>query len=161
MVDVIVVGARCAGAATAMLLARAGHRVLMLDKDPAGTEMKHSTHFVQPIAVAQLRKWGLLPALELACPSFNTYRFDYEFLQITGSPPAVDGEDRAFCPRRPVIDGILLEGALSAGVEYRPQTKVTGVMTSDHGVCGVFQRWKTDDARAANRAREGARKDRL
>ena len=137
MVDVIVVGARCAGAATAMLLARAGHRVLMLDKDPARTEMKHSTHFVQPIAVAQLRKWGLLPALEMACPSFNTYRFDYGFLQITGSPPAVDGEHRAFCPRRPIIDGILLDGALSAGVEYRPQTKVTGVMTSDHGVCGV------------------------
>lgn len=137
MFDVIVVGARCAGAATAMLLARAGHRVLMLDKDPAGTEMKHSTHFVQPIAVAQLLKWGLLPALEAACPSFSTYRFDYEFLEIAGSPPAVDGEERAFCPRRPVIDGILLEGALSAGVEYRPHTKVTGVMTSEYGVCGV------------------------
>lgn len=58
MYDVVVVGARCAGASIAMLLARQGHRILMIDKDSRGTDMAHSTHFVQPIAVSKLRKWG-------------------------------------------------------------------------------------------------------
>ena len=60
MYDAVVVGARCAGASIAMLLARQGHRILMIDKDSRGTDMAHSTHFVQPIAVSKLRKWGVI-----------------------------------------------------------------------------------------------------
>ena len=107
MYDVIVVGARCAGAATAMLLARRGQQVLMLDKDPPGSDMAHSTHFVQPIAVSKLRKWGLLPALEAVCPGFETYGFDFGSAVVRGRPPVVDGEARGFCPRRQVLDSIL------------------------------------------------------
>ena len=106
MYDVIVVGARCAGAATAMLLARCGHRVLMLDKDARDVEMKHSTHYVQAPGVAKLRKWGLLPALEAACPDFNIYDLDLGPVRITGTPPTVDGDSRAFCPRRLLLDPI-------------------------------------------------------
>lgn len=137
MYDVIVVGARCAGAATAMLLARDGHRVLMLDKDARDVEMKHSTHYVQAPGVAKLRKWGLLPALEAACPDFNIYDFDLGTVRITGTPPTVDGDSRAFCPRRLVLDPILVAAAEHAGVEYRPSTPVVDLVWRDERVAGV------------------------
>lgn len=137
MYDVIVVGARCAGAATAMLLARRGQQVLMLDKDPPGSDMAHSTHFVQPIAVSKLRKWGLLPALEAVCPGFETYGVDFGSAVVRGRPPAVDGDARAFCPRRQVLDSILVAAAEVAGVEYRPNTKLVELIRTDNAVSGV------------------------
>ena len=63
--DAVVVGARCAGAATAMLLARAGARVLMLDKGAYGTDIL-STHALMRGAVLQLHRWGVLPAIAAA-----------------------------------------------------------------------------------------------
>ena len=66
--DAIVIGARCAGAPTAMLLARRGYRVLLLDRDrfPSDTI---STHMIHPPGVAQLRAWGLLDRLTATgCP---------------------------------------------------------------------------------------------
>ena len=137
MFDIIVVGARCSGAPAAMLLARKGYRVVMVDKDPPGSDMLHSTHFVQPIAVSKLRKWGLLPNLEAECPSFESYSFDLGVAKIEGHPPAVDGDRRAFCPRRNVLDPILVSGALTAGVSYMPNTKVIDVTRSGDRVNGV------------------------
>src|SRR5687768_15679067 len=60
--DVVLVGARCAGAATAMLLARAGHRVLMVDRGRYGTDTL-STHALTRGAVVQLHRWNILPAV--------------------------------------------------------------------------------------------------
>ena len=137
MHDVIVVGARCTGATAAMLLAQRGHTVLMLDKDPAGSDMEHSTHFVQPVAVSKLRKWGLLPALEAVCPAFEIYSLDFGFARVQGTPPAIDGDARAFCPRRNVLDPILVAAAVSAGAEYRPSTKVLEVVMNEGVACGV------------------------
>jgi 2-polyprenyl-6-methoxyphenol hydroxylase-like FAD-dependent oxidoreductase len=57
--DVVVIGARVAGAATAMLLARRGHKVLMVDRAPAGADTT-STHAVLRSGVLQLKRWGLL-----------------------------------------------------------------------------------------------------
>jgi len=133
MHDVIVVGARCTGAPAAMLLAQRGHRVLLVDKDPPGSDMTHSTHFVQPVAVSKLRKWGLLPALEAVCSAFETYSLDFGVAKVLGTPPAIDGDARAFCPRRTVLDPILVAAAVAAGVEYRPDTKVLDVVI-DNGV---------------------------
>lgn len=137
MYDVVVVGARCAGAATAMLLARYGHRVLMIDKASRDEEMKHSTHFVQALAVAKLRQWGLLPRLEAACPGFDHYDFDFGFARIQGTPPAVDGDPRAFGPRRFVLDPILVEAAEAAGVSYQPQTMLVDLLRDGERVCGA------------------------
>lgn len=148
MYDVIVVGARCAGASTAMLLARRGHRVLMLDKDPPGEDMTHSTHFVQPIAVSKLRTWGLLPALEAICPSFDTYSLDFGTAVIKGKPPQVGGDARAFCPRRNVLDPILVAAAEAAGVEYRPHSKVVDVIRQDDAVAGLQVVTPDGDTRA-------------
>lgn len=137
MYDVVVVGARCAGASIAMLLARQGHRILMIDKESRGTDMAHSTHFVQPIAVSKLRKWGLLPALEAVCPAIDSYSVDFGVAHVIGMPPAADGYSRTFCPRRDVLDPILVEGAESAGVEYQPDIKVVSLLRDSESVTGV------------------------
>jgi 2-polyprenyl-6-methoxyphenol hydroxylase-like FAD-dependent oxidoreductase len=135
--DVIVIGARCAGATTAMLLARRGHRVLMVDKDPRGSGMAHSTHFVQPIAVSKLKKWGLLPALEAVCPGIETYGLDFGSVVVRGTLPAVDGNARTFCPRREILDSILVSAAEAAGVDYFPNTKLVDLIRTDNAVSGV------------------------
>ncbi len=75
--DAIVVGARPAGAATAMLLARAGLRVLAVDRDREGTDAL-STHALMRGAVLQLRRWGLMGAIEAAgTPPIRTVTFHY------------------------------------------------------------------------------------
>ena len=137
MFDIIVVGARCSGASAAMLLARKGYRVAMIDKDPPGSDMLHSTHIVQPIAVSKLKKWELLANLEAECPSFESYSFDFGVALIDGKPPAVDGDARAFCPRRKVLDPILVSAAVSEGVTYMPSTKVIDVTRTGERVDGV------------------------
>jgi 2-polyprenyl-6-methoxyphenol hydroxylase-like FAD-dependent oxidoreductase len=94
--DAIVVGARCAGSPTAMLLARLGHRVLLLDKATFPSDTM-STHMVHPPGVAALERWGLLERLEdTGCPPVETYSFDFGPLTIAGSPQPVDGIARGY-----------------------------------------------------------------
>ena len=71
--DVIVVGARCGGSPTAMLLARNGYRVLLVDKATFPSDTM-STHLVHPPGVAALARWGILDQLEAttARPSRGT-----------------------------------------------------------------------------------------
>ena len=57
--DVIVVGARCAGAATAMLLAERGHDVLVVDRAVLPSDTV-STHSIARGGIVQLQRWGLL-----------------------------------------------------------------------------------------------------
>lgn len=137
MYDIAIVGARCTGAAAAMLLARKGYRVVMIDRDPPGSDMAHSTHFVQPVAVSKLRKWGLLAGLEAACPAFDSYSADFGVVAFNGKPPAVDGDARGFCPRRQLLDGLLVTGALAAGAGYLPNTRVVDVTRLGERVNGV------------------------
>ena len=59
--DVVVVGARCAGAATAMLLASAGHDVLLVDRSTFPSDTL-STHAIARGGIVQLQRWGLLQA---------------------------------------------------------------------------------------------------
>src|SRR6185369_15350824 len=84
--DVIVVGARCAGSPTAMLLARKGYRVLLADRATFPSDTL-STHVVQPLGVAALKRWGLLDRLAATgCPPIHTYAFDFGPVTIAGSP---------------------------------------------------------------------------
>ena len=76
--DVVVVGARVAGAATAMLFARAGMRVLAVDRQGYGSDTL-STHALMRPAVMQLARWGLLDRLiESGTPVITTTTFHYE-----------------------------------------------------------------------------------
>jgi flavin-dependent dehydrogenase len=128
--DVIVVGARCAGSPTAMHLARAGHRVLVVDRASFPSDTL-STHLVHAPGVAALRRWGLLDRAVDGCPPIDTYAFDFGPFTITGRPGT------AYAPRRTVLDTVLVEAAAAAGAEVRERFTVSEVLVEDGRVVGV------------------------
>jgi flavin-dependent dehydrogenase len=135
--DAIVVGARCAGSPTAMLLARMGYRVLLLDKASFPSDTM-STHVVHPPGVAALRRWGLLDRLEATgCPPVRTYSFDFGPLTISGSPRPIDGIAHGYCPRRTVLDQLLVDAAVEAGAELRERFSVDEILAADGVVTGI------------------------
>ena len=135
--DAIVIGARCAGSPTAMLLARKNYRVLLLDKATFPSDTM-STHLVHPPGVAALKRWGLLERLEATgCPPVETYSFDFGPLTISGSPQPIDGVARAYCPRRTVLDQLLVDGAVEAGAELREGFTVDEILAREGTVTGI------------------------
>ena len=115
--DAIVVGARCAGSPTAMLLARKGYRVLVVDRATFPSDTV-STHVVHPLGVAALARWGLLDRLAATgCPPIHTYSFDFGPFTLSGAPGT--GGTVAYCPRRTVLDKLLVDAAVEAGAEVR------------------------------------------
>jgi flavin-dependent dehydrogenase len=136
MYDVIVVGARCAGAATATLLAGAGHRVLMVDKAAFPSDTL-STHFIHQPGVASLARWGLLDRVAAGAPPIDRYAFDVGPFALRGAPPPADGHRTAFAPRRFFLDQILVDAAVAAGVEFRDRFAVKEVVTDEGRVVGV------------------------
>jgi 2-polyprenyl-6-methoxyphenol hydroxylase-like FAD-dependent oxidoreductase len=134
--DAIVVGARCAGSPTAMLLARKGYDVLLVDRATFPSDTI-STHIVHPPGIASLRRWGLLERLlATGCPPIATYAFDLGPFTLAGSPGAVD-EPLAYCPRRTVLDKLLVEAAAAAGAEVREGANVEELILSAGCVAGV------------------------
>jgi 2-polyprenyl-6-methoxyphenol hydroxylase-like FAD-dependent oxidoreductase len=135
--DAIMVGARCAGSPTAMLLARKGYRVLLLDKATFPSDTM-STHHIHPPGLAALERWGLLERLEATgCPPVETYSFDFGPLTISGSPQPIDGIAHGYCPRRTVLDRLLVEAAVEAGAELREGFSVDEILASDGTVTGI------------------------
>jgi 2-polyprenyl-6-methoxyphenol hydroxylase-like FAD-dependent oxidoreductase len=135
--DAIVVGARCAGAATAMLLAGQGYDVLLVDRArfPSDTV---SSHIIHPPGLTALRRWGLLDDLvATGCPSLPTYTFDFGPLVITGTPSTPDGTAGGYAPRRIVLDELLVRAAQKAGAELREGFSVTELITDGNRVTGV------------------------
>jgi 2-polyprenyl-6-methoxyphenol hydroxylase-like FAD-dependent oxidoreductase len=129
--DVIVVGARCAGSPTAMLLAREGHRVLLVDRATFPSDTI-STHQVHPPGVAALERWGLLDRLiATGCPPIDTYAFDFGPFTISGSPGT------AYAPRRTVLDKLLVDAASEAGAEVREGFTVETLVVEDGRVVGI------------------------
>ncbi|MEO5841762.1 MAG: NAD(P)/FAD-dependent oxidoreductase [Acidimicrobiales bacterium] len=134
--DAIVVGARCAGSPTAMLLARKGYKVLLVDRTTFPSDTV-STHIVHPQGVAALSRWGLLDRLTVTgCPPIHTYSFDFGPFTIEGSPGTAESPV-AYCPRRTVLDPILVQGAAEAGAEVREGFGVDEVVVEDGCVTGV------------------------
>ena len=134
--DAIVVGARCAGSPTAMLLARKGYEVLVLDRArfPSDTV---STHLLHPPGVAALRRWGLLERLTATgCPPIHTYAFDFGPFTIAGAPGTPDAPV-AYGPRRTVLDKLLVDAAAEAGAEVREGFTVTDILVEDGRVTGI------------------------
>jgi 2-polyprenyl-6-methoxyphenol hydroxylase-like FAD-dependent oxidoreductase len=134
--DVIVVGARCAGSPTAMLLARTGHKVLLVDRATFPSDTV-STHLLHPPGVASMRRWGLLDRLvATGCPPIDTYRFDFGPFTLSGAP-GTDDTPVAYGPRRTVLDKLLVDAAAEAGAEVREGFTVTDVIIDDGRVTGV------------------------
>ncbi|MEQ4207012.1 NAD(P)/FAD-dependent oxidoreductase [Actinopolymorpha sp. B9G3] len=134
--DAIVVGARCAGSPTAMLLAREGYRVLVVDRATFPSDTI-STHLVHPPGVAALRRWGLLEQVKgTGCPPIHTYAFDLGPFTIAGSP-GTDAEPVSYCPRRTVLDKLLVDAAAAAGAEIREGFTVSDVVVENGRVTGI------------------------
>lgn len=137
MFDAIVVGARCGGSPVAMLLARRGYRVLLVDraKFPSDTI---STHWIWPPGIACLKRWGLLEhVLATNCPPFSTIGIDVGEFQLVGDLPPIDGVDVVCGPRRTVLDKLLVDAAAEAGVEVRENFVVTALTSSNGRVTGI------------------------
>ena len=135
--DAIVVGARCAGAPTAMLLARKGYRVLVVDRASFPSDTL-STHLIHAPGVAALRRWGLLDTVAATgCPPIDTYAFDFGPITISGTPRPSDGISTAYAPRRTVLDKILVDAADNAGAEVREGFAVEEVVVEDGAVVGI------------------------
>lgn len=135
--DAIVVGARCAGSPTAMLLARAGARVLLVDQASFPSDTL-STHVIHPPGVAALRRWGLAERVEATgCPRLPWYSFDFGPVTIAGHPRPFDGIGYAVCPRRTVLDEILVRAAADAGAEVRERFRVDEVLIEDGVARGI------------------------
>ena len=144
--DVIVVGARCAGSPTAMLLARAGHRVLVVDRSTFPSDTV-STHFIHAPGVDALRRWGILDRVTATgCPPVDRYSFDFGPITIAGTPHPVGGSSTAYAPRRTVLDTLLVDAARESGAEVREGFTVDEVIVDDGRVLGI--RGRDRDGRA-------------
>ncbi len=149
--DAIVVGARCAGSPTAMLLAREGYRVLLVDRATFPSDTV-STHLIHPPGVAALESWGLLDrVLATGCPPVDTYAFDFGPFTISGAP-GTTSTPVAYAPRRMVLDKLLVDAASEAGAEVREEFTVESLLVEDSHVVGV-----RGHARGGNTVEEHAR----
>jgi 2-polyprenyl-6-methoxyphenol hydroxylase-like FAD-dependent oxidoreductase len=135
--DVIVVGARCAGAPTAMLLAQQGYDVLLVDRATFPSDTL-STLVIHATGMSALRRWGLLDeVVATGCPPIDAYTFDFGPFVISGAPHPVDGLTTAYAPRRTVLDSILIRAAELAGVDVRTGYSVDEVVIENGVVVGV------------------------
>ncbi len=142
--DVVVVGARCAGSSTAMLAARAGHDVVLLDRATLPSDTT-STHALVRGGMVQLRRWGLLDAvLSSGAPPIRQvdfYRYD---------PPGPRasrhvvkdrlGVDHLLAPRRHELDAVLARSAIAAGARLLDRTTVDEVIVDAGRAVGVQAR---------------------
>lgn len=131
--DVIIAGARCAGASTGMLLARDGLRVLVVDPTRRGSDTL-STHALMRGGVQQLSRWGVLDAVrEAGTPQIRTTSFHYgdEAIRVPIKPSA--GVDALYAPRRTVLDAALAEAAERAGAEVVHGLSLVDLLRDDAG----------------------------
>ena len=135
--DAIIVGARCAGAPTAMLLARNGYRVLVVDRASFPSDTI-STHMIHAPGVAALKRWGVLDkVIASGCPPVETYSFDFGPFAIKGTPRPSDGISAGYAPRRTILDKILVDAAVQAGAEVRERFTVDEIVVEDGVVVGI------------------------
>jgi 2-polyprenyl-6-methoxyphenol hydroxylase-like FAD-dependent oxidoreductase len=133
--DVVVVGARAAGAATALLLSRLGHDVVLVDRAvfPSDTV---STHQLARPGVLQLRRWGLLDAvLDTGTPPIHQVTFIAGGQSVTRTVKDRAGVDFLIAPRRYILDTLVAEAAAHAGAKVRYGVAVTAVRFDDAGRC--------------------------
>ena len=153
MRDVIVVGARCAGAPTAMLLARKGHDVLLVDRATFPSDIPHG-HFIHRHGPARLARWGLLDrVLATNCPPITSMTLDYGDFPLTAGNLGRDGLPLGLGPRRSALDQVLVTAAVEAGAELREGFPVDEFLADDGRITGVRGRVKATGGPVVERAR--------
>lgn len=134
--DAIVVGARCAGAPLATMLARDGLRVCLLDKDSFPSDTP-STHGIQPTGVQVLERLGLLDPLLKLAPPIRRLRMVFDEVSTPVADIVAISGGPGLSVRRVVLDEILVDAAADAGAEVRTKTAVTGLVEDSGRVVGV------------------------
>ena len=148
--DAVIAGARCAGAATALLIARAGGRVLVLDQGAYGSDTL-STHALMRGAVVQLQRWDVLqPIVAAGTPAIRSTTFSYTDHDVTVAIEPKFGVSALYAPRRALMDRVLADAAMEAGVEIRYRSAVEEVLFDARGrACGVVARQSGSTERIA------------
>ena len=138
MYDAIVVGARCAGSPTATLLARKGYRVLVVDKAAFPSDTM-STHIIWPRGIAVLARMGLLDdVIRTNCPPVRHLGIWFsDDLELRGAFKYGDEGDTGYCPRRYLLDKILVDAAAAAGAEVRERFTVERLIWEGETVAGI------------------------
>jgi len=137
MYDAIIIGARPAGSSTAMLLARKGYRVLLVEKASFPSDAPRG-HFIQAPGVALLKKWGLLDSvIATNCPPITHLSFDLGPFALTAVIPPIDGVSVSYAPRHAIIDDLLCEAAREAGAEVRESFLVQELLMDGGNVTGI------------------------
>jgi 2-polyprenyl-6-methoxyphenol hydroxylase-like FAD-dependent oxidoreductase len=138
MYDAIIVGARCAGSPTAMLLARNGYRVLLVDKATFPSDTI-STHILWPHGAEVMDRWGLLDRLAATgCPPVALrLTFDVGPFALKGGVIDTNAGRGGFCPRRTVLDKLLVDAAVEAGAELREGFTVETLLWDGDRVAGI------------------------
>lgn len=140
--DAIVIGSRVAGAATAMLMARSGYRVLIVDRATFPSDTI-STHIIWQTGVAHLIDWGLMDRLiALNAPPIETLAFDVGPFTLVATPPAVGRATNTYAPRRKVLDKMLADAAAEAGAEVRDGFTVDELIFDGDRIAGIRGRGK-------------------
>jgi len=135
--DAIIVGARCAGAATAMLLARRGFAVLLVDRARFPGEIPHG-HYIRLHGPPRLAAWGLLDrVLATGCPPITSITMDLGDFPLTGRGLVVDGVPVGVAPRRAALDQVLIDAAVEAGAEFRDRFPVDDLTFEGDRVTGI------------------------
>jgi flavin-dependent dehydrogenase len=153
MFDAIVVGGRCAGAATALLLARKGFRVLVVDKAQFPSEIPHG-HFIHRQGPRLLQRWGVLDnVVRSGCPPVTKWTMDLGDFPLTGTSLVRDGVAFGYGPRRRVLDAILIEAAIASGAEFRERFSVDDYLWDGATVAGIRGRSYESGSQMSERAR--------
>jgi flavin-dependent dehydrogenase len=135
--DAIVVGARCAGSPTAMLLARKGYRVLLVDRASFPSDTL-SCHYLHQPGVASLKRWALLPAVAASnCPPVRSQSLDVGPFVLKGPAAAAGDVTDAYAIRRTVLDKILVDAAGEAGAEVRERFSVQELVSDGERITGI------------------------
>ena len=138
MFDTIVVGARSAGAALALMLARRGHKVLMLDRATFPSDTM-SGHYIHPAGVAWLKRWGIHDALAATdTPPQQQMTVDFGPVALTGAPaPMGDGTTTGYAPRRWLFDQLLANAAQEAGATFWQGVTMSRPLIERGNVVGI------------------------
>ncbi len=135
--DVVIVGARCAGSPLAIMLARRGLRVCVLDRARFPSETP-STHVIQPCGATVLDRIGVLGAArEAGGVPIERFTLVNDDVRMDGSFAAESFPHLGMCVRRVTLDALLVDAAVATGADVRTGVKVTGVVTVADRVVGV------------------------
>lgn len=135
--DAIVIGARCAGSPTAMLLAQRGFRVLLVDKATFPSDTPRA-HFLRGPAIAALARWGLLDeVIATGVPPMDRIIADFGDGPLAVPAMITEGVDTIYGPRRYLLDALLVEAAVAAGAELREAFTVDELLWDDGWVVGI------------------------